>query len=91
MPYRTCKRCSVARVNILCGLYERAFKKNDKKAEQDLTKLIKLAAARGFQEGRSILTEEMDEAEVRAVCWNVSSVLTDDDLEQLGYKVSKRR
>lgn len=91
MPYRTCKRCSVTRVNILCKIYEQSFHEKDKKAERHLSQLVKLAADRGYEEGLELINGIKEEAQVRSICWNVSSVLTDDDLKRLGYPTNRRR
>lgn len=85
MPYRTCKRCSVTRVNILCDLYSRAYEEKEEKALRDFIRLVKLAAERGYRDGLDLQKEGLDEQRVRSVCWNVSSVLTDEDLIRLGY------
>jgi hypothetical protein len=90
MPYRTCKRCSVTRVNILCELYEQAFQENGDKAKQDLAKLVALAADRGYWQGRDMMNPGLDESKVRSFCWNISSLLKDEDLERLGYRIGKK-
>ena len=90
MPYRTCKRCSVTRVNVLCELYERAYHDNEDKSRQDLGKLVTLAADRGYWQGRDVLAPGLDESKVRSLCWNISSVLTEEDLERLGYRDGKK-
>jgi hypothetical protein len=90
MSYRTCKRCSVSRVNTLCDLYERAFTCEEENARRDLTKLVKLAAARGYSPGLDLLRNGHDEAAARCLCWNISSVLNDKDLEIMGYKPRRK-
>ena len=90
MPYRSCKRCSVTRVNVLCELYGRAFQNGDGKAKKDLEKLVALAAERGYWQGRDMLRPELDESKVRSFCWNISSLLKDEDLERLGYRIGKK-
>jgi hypothetical protein len=83
----TCKRCSVSRVNLLCDLYEKAFHFRDKKAFEDFKKLVRLSSRRGYPQGDQVLSDGLDPEGVRAACWNISSLLTDEDLEILGYKV----
>ena len=85
MSYRTCKRCSVTRVNTLCELYRRAFHDGESKALKDLAKLSGLAHRRGYAEGVRVMHPGLTEAEVRSLCWNVSSMLEDEDLFRLGY------
>ena len=89
MTYRNCKRCSVTRVNILCELYQRAFMDGDAKAGDDLAKLTTLAVERGYHQGRDALQPGLSEAAVRSLCWNISSLLEDEDLTRLGYKTNK--
>jgi hypothetical protein len=86
MTYITCKRCSVVRVNLLCDLYEKGCEGNDGKALEDLTSLVRLARERGFEGGQVLLSPGLGRSVSRPVCWNVSSLLTDEDLERLGYK-----
>ncbi len=86
MSYITCRRCSVLRVNTLCQLYEKAYEGEDRKAREDLTKLVQLALDRGYTQGRILLQPGLARHLIRPICWNVSSVLTDNDLEAMGYK-----
>ena len=87
---RTCKRCSVLRVNALCDLYERAYNHKDEGAEKTLKILVGLAGERGYGPGAQILRDGLAEEAVRALSWNISSVLTDDDLVRVGIKVPQR-
>jgi hypothetical protein len=85
MTYRTCKRCSVTRVNVLCELYQRAFVDGDVRAGTDLAKLTALATERGYRQGSEALQPGLSESTVRSLCWNISSLLEDEDLARLGY------
>ena len=87
MTEASCKRCSVVRVNILCDLYAKANEAGEQKARNDLGRLVRLAGNRGYAEGSSLLQPGLDAAEARPLCWNVSSVLSDGDLEALGYRI----
>ena len=85
MTYRTCKRCSVNRVNTLCELYRRAYIEGDDPARNDLAKLTALAMERGYRQGKEALQPGLSEEVVRSLCWNISSLLEDEDLARLGY------
>lgn len=87
MSYITCRRCSVVRVNTLCRIYDKAYKEGDPKALESLTKLVQLAKERGYPQGMVLLQRGLTSSTIRPICWNVSSVLTDYDLESMAYKV----
>jgi hypothetical protein len=87
---RSCKRCSVSRVNILCEVYIKAHQKEDSKAMQDLRKVADLVNARGFDEANKILTPGLANQHLRAFCWNFSSFLEDEDMKQIFGWVSSR-
>ncbi|MFH1090131.1 MAG: hypothetical protein V1742_01035 [Pseudomonadota bacterium] len=89
MTYRTCKRCSVTRVNCLCDLYERAFNHGEAQAEKNLAGLCNLANHRGLPQARELLVPGLAADMVRALSWNVSSLLTDEDMARLGLPVGK--
>jgi hypothetical protein len=86
----TCKRCSVRRVNALCDLHTRAVKDQDAGAYKRLKSMIDLASRRGYNGGSQLLGNGLPDEVVRSLSWNVASVLTDDDLNQAGIKVSRR-
>ena len=86
---RSCKRCSVTRVNVLCELYDRAFHQDDRKARKNLGYLTSLAAQRGYDRASAVLSSDLNEEQIRSHCWNVSSLLEDEDLERLGLDVPK--
>lgn len=87
---RFCRRCSVVRVNALCALYEKGYEENDERALEDLKALVKLAAERGYKEGKSLLEPGHDPSVVRRLSWNVSSVLNDRDFEIRGLDLGRR-
>lgn len=79
----TCKRCSLARVNLLAELYEQAFGMEANAADGYLRRLVELAGERGYLDGNRMLAPGLSRSTVRALCWNVSSVLTDEDVKRL--------
>ena len=87
---RSCRRCSVTRVNTLCGLYDKAFVENDAGAKRLLTQLSQLAAQRGYASARQLLEPLLAEEKVRSLCWNISSLLTEEDMERLGVSGKKK-
>jgi hypothetical protein len=87
---QTCKRCSLSRVNALCTLYEKAFQENETMSFSKLRALVKVAQSRGFADGQKILMPYLGKSQVRAVAWNISSVLFNDDLLQLGIPLNGR-
>ena len=87
---QTCKRCSIARVNALCTLYEEAFHENEAMSFSKLKALVKVAQSRGFADGQKILMPGLVKSQVRTVAWNISSVLFNDDLLQLGIPLNGR-
>jgi hypothetical protein len=74
----------VVRVNMLCGLYERGFKEDDEAARGRLKILVDLAGKRGYRDGASVLFPYLSEDFVRRVCWNISSLLSEDDFSSCG-------
>jgi hypothetical protein len=88
---RFCRRCSVVRVNLLCGLYEQGFKENDDVARARLKTLVDLAGKRGYRDGASVMYPDLQEEFVRRVCWNISSLLSDDDFSSCGVSVNGGR
>ncbi|MCF8033362.1 MAG: hypothetical protein K9K66_09585 [Desulfarculaceae bacterium] len=86
-PDRTCKRCSVARVNALTKAYARAHEEVSS-GKGPLLNLVQLANRRGYADARKLLTPGLSDKEVRAACWNVSSFLEDEEVETvLGIKL----
>jgi hypothetical protein len=85
---QTCKRCSIVRVNALCSLYEEAFVENDPTSLTNLKALVKLAQTRGFPNGKQVLQPGLRKSQVRNLAWNISSVLFNNDLLQLGIPLN---
>lgn len=86
-PDLTCKRCSVARVNILIKAYKKA-QGDDAPALGRLKELVILVQGRGLRQARGLLTPGHGDRELRAICWNVSSFLEDNEVERiLGRKI----
>ena len=90
MSYRTCRRCSVTRVNTLCELYEHGFRNGDHQARKNLAKLTQMAMARGYSQGSGVLLPGLSESSVRSLCWNISSLLTDEDMSFVGLNGGKK-
>ena len=88
---QTCKRCSIARVNALCQLYEEAFLENEAKSFDHLRSLVQLVQSRGFGNGRQILRPGLRKSKVRTLAWNISSLLYNDDLLRLGIPLNGSR
>ena len=78
-----CKRCSLARVNLLNELYNQAFGPLSGSSDGHLRRLVELAGERGYRDGKRMLAPDLPRSTVRALCWNVSSVLTDEDVKRL--------
>lgn len=87
---QTCKRCSIARVNALCQLYKEAFEEKEAKSFDNLKSLVHLVQSRGFGNGRQILRPGLRRSKVRALAWNISSLLFNDDLLRLGIPLNGR-
>jgi hypothetical protein len=81
----------VVRVNTLCRLREQGFEGGDPKARKGLEALTALAADRGYMEAKRLLRTDLDPAQVRSLCWNVSSLLTDHDFQSRGIDLGNRR
>jgi hypothetical protein len=87
---QTCKRCSIARVNALCALYEEAFEENEFRSLANLKALVQLAQSRGSADGRQILQPGLIKSQVRTLAWNISSLLFNDDMLRLGIPLNGR-
>lgn len=86
-PDRTCKRCSVARVNALIKAYQKA-QEGDAPTLGRLKELAILVQGRGLRQARGLLTPGHRDKDLRAICWNVSSFLEDNEVERiLGQKI----
>jgi hypothetical protein len=92
MGDRSCKRCSVTRVNTLCKAYEKAQGDNDPMAWHGLREVVDLAKSRGYEEGLKLLKPGLANQQLRAFCWNVSSFLEDEELKRIfgGFTKSQK-
>lgn len=80
---RSCKRCSVARVNALIEAYHNALGSRKDVHQPKLRKLIAICESQGFGHGRKLLTPGLDKKELRSICWNVASFLQDAEVERI--------
>ena len=58
MPDRTCKRCSINRVNTLVAAYHRAFSRNEEAYREKLRKVVQWVKTQGF-EARELLSSRI--------------------------------
>lgn len=84
----TCKRCSVLRVNTLCRLYEEGFRKSSESSRKQLGTFVNISKQRGYNEGDLVLNPDLDYKYVRKICWNISSLLTDQDFVRHGIPLN---
>lgn len=89
MESRSCKRCSVIRVNELCKAYEKAHQNNHPRALEELRKVVSLVKSRGYQDVIRLLNPGLNGQDLRAFCWNVSSFLEDDELKRILSRPSR--
>lgn len=82
-PDRTCKRCSVARVNQLCSAYQKAHGEQSGLALSALRKIDDLVKTRGYGGAQVLLIQGLNEKDLRAHCWNISSFLQDEETERI--------
>ncbi|MFH1057481.1 MAG: hypothetical protein V1797_02230 [Pseudomonadota bacterium] len=80
---RTCKRCSVTRVNALVRAYEKCHLGRDEAALPKLRQIAQLVKGRGFDGGAALLTPGLNDRALRDVCWNVSSFLNDEEVQNI--------
>ena len=78
---RFCKRCSVTRVNALCQAYEKAHQPDGARHLARLRSLVELAAKRDYPQARGLLTPGLGPQELRALCFNVASFLSDEEVK----------
>jgi len=81
---RVCRRCSVKNVNALCRLYDEGFRDNDDNSKDILKTLVQIARERGYPEGGKVLLPGLTPGYVRRICWNISSLLKDQDFLRNG-------
>lgn len=83
MGERTCKRCSVIRVNTLYDAYKKAHADNNPKALHGLREIAAIVKSRGYDEALRLEKPGLADQQLRAFCWNVSSFLEDDEIKQI--------
>jgi hypothetical protein len=89
MEDRSCKRCSVTRVNNLVKAYEKAHQNGNSASMFELKEVVTLVKIRGYQEVLRLLQPGLDGQDLRSFCWNVSSFLEDDELKRIFSRSSK--
>ncbi|MBW2621531.1 MAG: hypothetical protein JRD68_01375 [Deltaproteobacteria bacterium] len=57
---------------------------DDTRARNDLEYLVRLAGRRGYNRSYSILSYGLAKKALRPLCWNISSFLTNEDMESRG-------
>ncbi len=82
-PDRTCKRCSVARVNSLCKAYGLAHAPGGERVIPHLRELASLVKSRGLDNAGVLLTPGLSEKDLRSHCWNISSFLSDEEASRI--------
>jgi hypothetical protein len=80
---RTCKRCSVRRVDALVNAYLMAHGDGGENWMSLLKKVDRLCGERGFDQGARLMQPGLNEKDLRALCWNVSSFLKDQEVEAI--------
>ncbi len=80
----------MARVDALCKLYQEAYLDGMAESQANLKRLVRLAKERGFGKSAKALLPNLRPEEFKTVAWNISSVLLDEDLEQLGISLNDR-
>lgn len=82
-PDLTCKRCSVRRVNALVKAYEKAHSPDGERWMRRLRKVESLCKTRGFKGAGMLRKPGLSGKELRALCWNASSFIKDDEAESI--------
>jgi hypothetical protein len=80
---RTCKRCSVTRVNALVKAYEQAHQEGGQPWLSRLRQVDQLCQGRGFREAGRLLRPGLEGQGLRSLCWNVSSFLSDEEARSI--------
>lgn len=80
---RTCKRCSVRRVDALVNAYLKAHGEGGENWVPRLKQVDRLCTERGFNLGARLMQPGLSEKDLRALCWNVSSFLKDQEVEAI--------
>jgi len=89
MEDRSCKRCSVTRVNQLVRAYEKAHGNGDSGALRELREVVDRVKNRGYPEAVRLLHPGLEGPDLRSFCWNVSSFLEDEELKVIFSRISK--
>ena len=78
----------MARVNALVEAYTQAHGEPNGSGLARLKQIHGLCKSKGFDQGRLLLQPNLKEKQVRALCWNVSSFLQNEEVESiLGVKL----
>lgn len=89
MEDRSCKRCSVSRVNQLVRAYEQAHADGDAWTMRELREVVARVKNRGYPEAVRLLQPGLEGSDLRAFCWNVSSFLEDEELKVIFGRILK--
>lgn len=91
-PDLTCKRCSVTRVNALVEAYQQTHSSDDHSWRRRLRQVETLCKSRGFSQAGRLLQPGLTDKKLRALCWNVSSFIKENEAETiLGIKLDPNR
>lgn len=86
---RICKRCSVRRVDALVNAYIKAHGDRGDNWISRLRQVGRLCKERGYDHAGRLLQPGLGEKDLRALCWNVSSFLKDQEVESIfGLKLA---
>lgn len=89
MTERSCKRCSVTRVNALVKAYRQAHSNGDMGGLNQLRQVVGVVK-RQYPDCGELLQPGLGEQELRELCWNISSFMRDQDVERiLGITLNK--
>ncbi len=83
MEDRSCKRCSVTRVNKLVTAYEKAHRNGQAGALRELKEVVALVIPRGYPEANRLLQPGLSGQDLRSFCWNISSFLEDEEMKHI--------
>lgn len=89
MEDRSCKRCSVKRVNLLVRAYEKAHANGDAGAMRALQEVVSRVKTRGYPEALRMLQPGLEGFDLRSFCWNVSSFLEEEEMKTIFHRVFK--
>ncbi|MEW6184225.1 MAG: hypothetical protein AB1585_00635 [Thermodesulfobacteriota bacterium] len=89
MEDRSCKRCSVTRVNNLVKAYEKAHENGNSSSMSELREVVNLVKPRGYPEALRLLQPGLEGPDLRSFCWNVSSFLEDEELKRIFHRMGR--